>query len=77
VRIAFWGTPEFALPSLHALLGEGHDVVAVVTQPDRPAGRGRTLRMPPVKVVAESERIPVLQPERARGEEFMTALASY
>jgi methionyl-tRNA formyltransferase len=77
VRIVFWGTPEFALPSLHALLGEGHDVVAVVTQPDRPAGRGRAERMPPVKVLAESERIPVLQPERARGDEFLTALASY
>jgi methionyl-tRNA formyltransferase len=70
VRVLFWGTPEFALPSLEALLGEGHEVVGVVTQPDRPAGRGRALQAPPVKRVAEEEGIPVLQPERARGPEF-------
>ena len=70
MRVLFWGTPEFALPSLEALLGEGHEVVGVVTQPDRPAGRGRALQAPPVKRVAEEEGIPVLQPERARGPEF-------
>jgi methionyl-tRNA formyltransferase len=70
VRVLFWGTPEFALPSLRALLGEGHEVVGVVTQPDRPAGRGRVLQTPPVKRVALAEGIPVLQPERARGPEF-------
>lgn len=67
----FWGTPEFALPTLRALLGEGHDVVAVVTQPDRPAGRGRELRASPVKQLALEEKLPVLQPERARGDEFL------
>jgi methionyl-tRNA formyltransferase len=74
VRILFWGTPEFALPSLGALLGEGHDVVGVVTQPDRPRGRGR-MRLPsPVKEFAESESIPVLQPEKARSEDFLTTV---
>jgi len=71
VRVLFWGTPDFALPSLRALLGEGHDVVGVVTQPDRAAGRGRVLRPPPVKQLAEQEGLPVLQPERARGEAFL------
>jgi len=74
VRVLFWGTPDFALPSLRALLGEGHEVVGVVTQPDRPAGRGRVLQAPPVKVEALAEGIPVLQPERARGEEFLEEL---
>lgn len=75
MRIVFWGTPDFALPSLRALLGEGHEVVAVVTQPDRPAGRGRELQASPVKREALAERIPVLQPERARDPEFVETLA--
>jgi hypothetical protein len=70
VKVLFWGTPDFAIPSLRALLGEGHDVVGVVTQPDRPAGRGRRLRASPVKEVALEEGLPVLTPERPRGEEF-------
>lgn len=70
MRILFWGTPDFALPSLRALLGEGHEVVGVVTQPDRPAGRGRVLRASPVKELALEEGLPVLQPERPRGEDF-------
>lgn len=74
MRVVFWGTPEFALPSLGALLGEGHDVVAVVTQPDRPQGRGRSPAPSPVKEFAEAEAIPVLQPERARDEAFVTEL---
>ena len=45
MRIVFWGTPDFAVPSLGALLGEGHDIVGVVSQPDRPAGRGRKIRV--------------------------------
>jgi len=72
--VLFWGTPSFAVPSLRALIGEGHDVVGVVTQPDRPAGRGRVMTAPPVKEVALEEMIPVLQPEKASGEEFMKAL---
>jgi methionyl-tRNA formyltransferase len=74
VRIVFWGTPAFALPALRALGDEGHDVVTVVTQPDRPAGRGRELTPSPVKVEAEAQCIPVLQPEKARGDEFVSTL---
>jgi methionyl-tRNA formyltransferase len=74
MRVLFWGTPDFAVPSLRALLGEGHDVVGVVTQPDRPAGRGRALRPSPVKVHAADEGLPLLQPERARGDEFLSRI---
>lgn len=74
MRVLFWGTPDFAVPTLRALLGEAHDVVGVVTQPDRPAGRGRGLRPSAVKVHALDEMLPVLQPERARGEAFMAQL---
>jgi methionyl-tRNA formyltransferase len=77
VRVLFWGTPEFATPPLRALLGEGFDVVGVVTQPDKPAGRSRsTLRAPPVKQIALDEGLPVLQPEKPRGEEFLDAIRS-
>ncbi|MGQ0563356.1 MAG: methionyl-tRNA formyltransferase [Gemmatimonadota bacterium] len=71
MRILFWGTPGFAVPSLRALIGEGHEVVAVVTQPDRPAGRGRELREPPVKTLATDEMIPVFQPVKARDPDFI------
>ena len=68
MRVVFFGTPEFAVPSLRALVGEGFDVVAVVTQPDAPQGRSRSrLVPPPVKVVAEAEELPVLQPEKPAG----------
>ncbi len=68
MRIVFFGTPEFAVPSLRALLEEGFDVAAVVSQPDRPQGRSRSqLIPPPVKVVALEEGLPVLQPERPVG----------
>lgn len=78
MRIVFWGTPEFATPPLRALLGEGYDVVGVVTQPDKPQGRHRsTLTPPPVKVVALEEGIPVLQPERPRGDDFMAQLREF
>ncbi|MCC7195046.1 MAG: methionyl-tRNA formyltransferase [Gemmatimonadaceae bacterium] len=78
MRVIFWGTPEFATPSLSALVGEAHDVVAVVTQPDRPRSHGgrshSKLDPSPVKVVAVEERIPVLQPNRPRGSEFIAQL---
>jgi methionyl-tRNA formyltransferase len=75
MRVLFWGTPEFATPPLRALLGEGCDVVGVVTQPDRPQGRHRnTTTPPPVKVIALEEELQVLQPDRPRGEAFMAAL---
>ncbi len=68
MRIVFFGTPEFAVPALRALLEEGFDVAAVISQPDRPQGRSRSqLVPPPVKVVALEERLPVLQPERPVG----------
>lgn len=75
MRILFWGTPEFATPPLRALIGEGHEVIAVVTQPDRPQGRSRSTLVPsPVKQVALEEGIPVLQPDRPRGDEFLATL---
>ncbi len=70
MRVVFLGTPDFAVPSLQALLSESgeihYDVRAVITQPDRPAGRGLRLTPPPVKVVAEQAGIPVFQPQRLR-----------
>ena len=74
MRVLFWGTPDFAVPSLQAILGEGHEVVGAVTQPDRPAGRGQSLRESHIKQVAREDDIPVLQPEKARGDEFMAQL---
>jgi methionyl-tRNA formyltransferase len=71
VRVVFFGTPDFAVPSLLALIGEGFDVVAAVTQPDKPQGRSRsTLVAPPVKLAAQAEDVPVLQPTRPTGAEF-------
>ena len=77
MRVLFWGSPDFALPSLRALEGEGHDVVGVVTQPDRPAGRGRTLRPSAVKEAAVAEGHPVLTPEKPKGPEFLDQMAAY
>jgi methionyl-tRNA formyltransferase len=75
VRVLFWGTPEFATAPLRALLGEGFDVAAVITQPDKSVGRSRsTTRPSPVKEVAVAEGIPVLQPEKPKGEEFVAQL---
>lgn len=71
LRILFWGTPLFALPSLRALSEEGHEIVGVVTQPDRPSGRGRKLKPSPVRQVAEEEGFPLFLPDRPRGEEFL------
>ena len=72
MRILFWGTPDFAAPPLRALLGEGFDVVGVVTQPDRPRGRSRSRLDPsPVKQVAAAEGLPVLQPDKPRGDAFL------
>jgi len=75
VRVVFFGTPEFAVPSLQALLGEGFDVVAVVTQPDKPQGRSRSRTVPPpVKTAADAEDVPVLQPERPGDPAFLARL---
>lgn len=64
LRIVFFGTPDFAVPSLRALAESAHAVVGVVSQPDRPRGRGRSAQPTPVKVEAERHGIPVLQPEK-------------
>ncbi len=78
MRILFWGTPEFAVPPLRALLGEGHDVVAIITQPDKPRGRARSQVDPsPVKLVALEEGLPVLQPDKPRGDAFANALREF
>ena len=71
MKILFWGTPEFAVPSLRALGEEGHDIVGVVTQPDRPAGRGRELRASAVKEEALDESFRILEPESARSDGFV------
>ena len=77
MRVLFWGTPGFARPALRALGEEGHHIVGVVTQPDRRSGRGRTLGASEVKQEAIEEGIPVLQPERARGAEFLDSIAAW
>lgn len=76
-RIVFMGTPDFAVPSLKALLEQGENVVCVVTQPDRPRGRGRKVLPPPVKVLAAEAGLPVLQPERIRDGDFTVGLQKY
>jgi len=74
MRIAFFGTSVFAVPCLRALVEHGHVVSVVVTQPDRPAGRGGKLTPPPVKLLANELGLPVLQPESCRMPEFLTEL---
>lgn len=77
LRIIFFGTPDFAVPALTSLLAHGEKVVAVVCQPDRPKGRGRSLSPPPVKELALAEGIPVLQPVKVRTPEFLAQLQSH
>lgn len=67
--IVFMGTPDFAVPTLEMLIGEEYNIKAVVTQPDRPKGRGKKLASPPVKQLAEKYHIPVLQPEKIRNDQ--------
>ena len=71
MRIIFMGTPDFSVPTLEALVASGHEVVAVVTQPDKPKGRGKEIHMSPVKECALQHNIPVYQPVRARDEAFV------
>ena len=71
MRILFWGTPDFAVPSLRALANDGVEIVGVVTQPDRPAGRGRRVKMSPVKEEALALGHEVLAPIRPQGQEFI------
>lgn len=74
LRIVFMGTPEFAVPSLRALVAGGYNVVAVVTVPDKPAGRGQRLHESDVKIAARELGLPVLQPERLKAPEFVEAM---
>lgn len=77
MRLVFMGTPDFASTSLEALLRSGDSVVGVVTQPDRPKGRGHILIPSPVKLVAQREKIPLLQPLKMKDPEFLQALAEW
>ena len=77
MRIVFAGTPEFSVPSLRALLEGPHEIVAVYTQPDRPAGRGRRLRPGPVKALALKTGLPVEQPKTLRSEAAQARLRAY
>lgn len=70
-KILFMGTPEFAVPSLKLLLEQDRVVIGVVTQPDRPKGRGKQPASPPIKIFAATQGLPVLQPERVRSPEFL------
>ncbi|ABK98144.1 methionyl-tRNA formyltransferase [Pelobacter propionicus] len=72
--IVFMGTPEFACPTLQALIDRGERLLAVVTQPDRPKGRGHKLMPPPVKELALAHDIPVLQPHRVRASAFVESI---
>ena len=77
IRIVYMGTPDFAVESLRALVEGGYNVVAVVTMPDKPAGRGHQLQFSAVKQYALSVGLPILQPERLKDEGFLQELRSY
>ena len=77
LRVLFMGSPEFAVPSLRALVAAGYNLVGVVTQPDRPSGRGGKMTPPPVKVSAEELRVPVFQPEELRSDEAFARLQAF
>ena len=74
MRVVFMGTPDIAVPCLKKLIDEKHDIIGVVTQPDRPKGRGKKLAMSPVKELAVEHDIPVFQPLRARDDEFVQTM---
>jgi methionyl-tRNA formyltransferase len=76
MRIIFFGTPDFAVPSLQALFESGNDIVTVVTQPDRVKGRGHVMSQPPVKEFAARKGIPVIQPQSVRSPAFFEDLAA-
>ncbi len=76
MNIIFMGTPEFAVPSLEALI-RNHNVVAVVTQPDRPKGRGNKVTPPPIKQLAQQNNISVFQPEKIRDKNFIAKLGEF
>ncbi len=73
MKLVFCGTPEFAVPTLRAVLNAGHEVALVLTQPDRPAGRKMELHSPPVKQLALEHGLPIMQPERIRKNDELRA----
>ena len=77
MRIVFFGTPDFAAHSLQSLINAGVNVVAVVTAPDKPAGRGMNLQSSAVKLCALKNNVPVLQPVKLKDPEFVQELSSY
>lgn len=77
MKIVFFGTPEFASSQLEAIVSAGYDVVAVVTAPDKPAGRGKKLQSPDVKITALKHNLPVLQPTSLKSSDFIAELSSY
>ena len=77
IKIAYFGTPEFAASQLEAILTAGYEVAVVVTMPDKPAGRGRKIQYSDVKNVALAHGLPLLQPEKLKDEAFLEQLASY
>lgn len=77
MRVVFMGSPQFAVPSLEAIHSSGHDVVAVVTQPDRPVGRSLKVHPPPVKVAAQALNIPILQPPTTKTPEFIDQISAF
>lgn len=74
MRLVFMGTPDFAVPTLQALVANGHEVCGVYTQPDRPSGRGKNLKPSPVKAAAQELGLPIYQPERIKKPEVVTQL---
>lgn len=77
MKVIFMGTPDFSVGTLEAILAAGHEVAAVVTQPDKPKGRGGAVSMSPVKEAALKHSLTVLQPQKARDEEFIRQLREY
>ncbi len=77
LRIVYMGTPDFAVPTLDALVQGGYNVVGVITMPDKPAGRGHKLQFSPVKEYALAHNLPLLQPEKLKNEEFLAALKAW
>ncbi len=77
LRIVYMGTPEFAVPTLDALVTGGYNVVGVITMPDKPAGRGHKLQFSPVKEYALAHDLPLLQPEKLKDPDFLEALRSW
>src|SRR5579884_653876 len=77
MRIVFMGTPAFAVPSLQALLRSEETVVGVVTQPDKPKGRGQELVVSPIKEIALREKLPILQPVKMKDPAFLEALKAW